>query len=63
MNTEIASDNTIYALSTPAGRVAVAIIRISGEKTTQAIDIITKTRFRLRVKPLSDSFIIRRTEV
>ena len=44
MNTEIASDNTIYALSTPAGRGAVAIIRVSGEKTTQAIDIITKNK-------------------
>ena len=44
MSTEIRTDSTIYALSTPTGRGAVAIIRISGEKTAQALDIITKNK-------------------
>ncbi|MGC6472644.1 MAG: tRNA uridine-5-carboxymethylaminomethyl(34) synthesis GTPase MnmE [Parvibaculales bacterium] len=34
--------NTIFALSTPRGRGAVAVVRVSGPKTMQAIELITK---------------------
>ncbi|MGC6512232.1 MAG: tRNA uridine-5-carboxymethylaminomethyl(34) synthesis GTPase MnmE [Parvibaculales bacterium] len=35
-------DSTIFALSTPRGRGGVAVIRMSGMKTQQAIELITK---------------------
>ncbi len=40
----MAKEKTIFALSTPLGRGAVAIIRISGTQTTRALEVLTKQR-------------------